>query len=106
MTWSEFLSYLTQPNGIAAAVGLLLSFILEYVPPYQALAPRYQRLGFLGLCLVVPLLAAGLGILTAGWLASWELTFWPALMAGALAFGTGQVAHSRWLSATPDGGPR
>ena len=100
MTWSEFLSYLTQPNGIAAGVGLALMFLVQYVPPYQALAPRYQRLVFLALCLLLPVVAAGLGILTAGWSASWEVTFWPALVAGALAFSTGTVAHSRWLATT------
>lgn len=97
MSWTDFLQLLSSPNGIAAAVGVLLSWIAEYIPGFDALMPKWKRVVFLGACFVVPLLAAALGILTAGWPVSWELTFWPALLAGGIAFGGGTVAHVRKL---------
>jgi len=97
LTWSGFLALLSHPNGIAATVGVLLSLVVEYIPQYDALAPKWKRLVFAGACFVVPLCAAALGILTAGWAASWEATFWPAILAGGIAFGGGTVAHARKL---------
>ena len=98
MTWAEFLKLLSEPNMIAAAAGAILSFLVEYIPSYDTLAPKWKRLVFLGACFVLPLLAATLGILTAGWPASWEATFWPAVLAAAIAFGGGTAAHTRKLS--------
>lgn len=98
MSWSDFLKFLSEPNGIAAAVGVVLSFVTEYIPKFEPLAPKWKRLVFLGICLVIPLLAAGLGILTADWPASWEKTFWPAILAAGIAFGGGTVAHVRKLA--------
>ena len=97
MSWSDFLQLLSSPNGIAAAVGILISWVAEYIPAYDAFAPRWKRLVFLAACFVVPLAAAGLGCLTAGWPATWEATFWPAVLAGGIAFGGGTVAHTRKL---------
>ena len=88
---------LSSPNGVAAAVGVFLSWLAEYIPGYDALAPKWKRLVFLGACFVVPLCAAGLNILTTGAPVSWELTFWPAMLAGGIAFGGGTVAHVRKL---------
>jgi len=98
LSWEGFLRLLSTPNGIAAAVGVVLSFVAEYIPKYENLAPKMKRLVFLGICLVVPLLAAVLGILTVDWALSWEDTFWPALLAAAIAFGGGTVAHVRKLA--------
>lgn len=97
LTWSGFLELLSTPNGIAAAVGVLLSVVVEYIPQYDALVPKWKRLVFLLFCFVVPLAAAGLGIATCGWPAGWEATFWPAVLAGGIAFGGGTVAHTRKL---------
>ena len=97
ITWAEFLRYCSNPTAIPVVVGVFLSWILEYVPSFESLEPRYKRLVVLGLSLAVPLLAAGLGILTVGWDASWDGTFWPAIVAGALAFGSGTLAHTRKL---------
>ena len=97
MSWSDFLALLSQPNGIAAAVGIGLSFVTEYIPGYEALVPKWKRLIFLVFCLAIPLAAAGLAILTAGAPLSWELTFWPALLAGGTAFAGGTIAHVRKL---------
>jgi len=97
LTWSGFLSLLSSPNGIAAAVGVLLSYVGEYIPAYDAFAPKWKRLVFFASCFVIPLCAAFVGVLTAGWPLSWELTFWPAVLAGGIAFGGGTVAHTRKL---------
>ena len=98
MSWSNFLAYLSQPNGISAAVGALLSIILEYWPQFDALASRYKRLVFFVLCMAVPLAGAALGILTAEWPAGFEATFWPALVAGFVAFASGTALHARKLA--------
>ena len=97
LSWSGFLALLSTPNGIAAGAGVFLSWLVEYLPKYDALAPKWKRLVFLGVCFVIPLIAAGLGILSAGWPASWDATFWPAILAGGIAFGGGTVAHARKL---------
>jgi len=97
LSWSGFLDLLSSPNGIAAAVGVLLSWLAEYIPGFDGLIPKWKRLVFLGLCFIVPLIAAGLGILTAGWPVGWEATFWPAILAGGIAFGGGTIAHVRKL---------
>lgn len=97
MSWSQFLEFLSQPNGITAAVGVLLSFAVEYIPKYDGLAPKWKRLIFLGACLLVPLVAATLGVLTAEWPLAWEPTYWQAVLAGGIAFGGGTVAHTRKL---------
>lgn len=95
LSWSGFLDLLSSPNGIAAIVGVLLSYVAEYFPGFDALMPKWKRLVFFGACFIIPLIAAGLGILTADWPASWEATFWPAILAGGIAFGGGTVAHVR-----------
>ena len=97
MSWSEFLAYLVSPNGIAAAVGVVLSFVVEYVPGYEPLAGKWKRIIFGGVCFAVPLLAAVLGIFTASWSASWAETFWPVVQAAAIAFAGGTFAHVRKL---------
>ena len=97
LSWAGMLELLSSPNGIAAAVGVLLSWVAEYIPAYDAFTPKYKRLVFFGACFVVPLVAAGLGVLTAGWPAAWEPTFWRAILAGGIAFGGGTVAHARKL---------
>jgi hypothetical protein len=53
---------------------------------------------FLGLCLAVPLLASALGVLTCEWPFSWSGTFWPAIVAGGVAFGSGTLVHTRKLT--------
>jgi len=97
MSWSDFLALLYSPNGIAAAAGIVLSALVEYIPKYDNLAPKWKRLVFLGVCFIIPLCAAGLAVLTTGAPLSWEATFWPAVLAGGIAFGGGTVAHTRKL---------
>jgi hypothetical protein len=97
MSWTEFLSYLRGP-GVAAVVGVLLSYIVEFWPQYQSLESRYKRLVIAGLCFVVPVVATALscasGMTVWG---DWPDTWWPALVAGFVAFSSNQFAHMRKL---------
>lgn len=91
--FADFLAYLVQPTGIAAAAGFVLSLLAEYLPPYQDLADKWKQIVFFGICEAVPLAATGLGIWLLGWEASIDL-FWKAVQAGYIAFGTGTVIHN------------
>lgn len=94
MTWCMFLKYLSTPNGIAVATGIAWSLLFEYVPLFQTLTTKWKRVAFFVLSILLPLLAAALGVWTCQWTGSWEGTFWPALVAGAMAFASGTMAHT------------
>jgi len=96
MEWTEFLGYAAGP-GVAPVVGLLLSEAADYVPGFAELSPRWKRVVFFLLCLAIPTLASVLGVATAGWSGTWVATYWPALVAGGAAFGSGTLAHTRKL---------
>lgn len=102
MSWEVFVTWLTNPTAIPIVVGVLLSVAVEYLPWYTRLAPKWKRAVFFGLSLVVPVIGVVLGIATLSWPASWTMTFWPALMAGVLAFASGQLMHLRKLPDVPD----
>jgi hypothetical protein len=94
-----FATWLEWASGplIPAIVAFVLSFVVEYFPQYEALAPKVKRLVFLGLCMIVPLLAAtargALGY--EPW--SFDPLYWHALWAGFAAYGVGNVTHTRRL---------
>lgn len=94
-----FDSWLTAASGplVAAIVGFLLSWVVEWWPAYDKLAPRVKRLAFFIMCLIVPVLAATLrGLL--GYVAwSFDPLYWHALWAGFAASGIGTLAHTRKL---------
>lgn len=94
LAWCEFLRHVAGP-GVAVVVGFVASELARYVPRFDGLLPRMKRLVFAGLCFLVPVTASGLGVLTCGWLFSWSQTIWPALVAGAVAFGSGTLVHTR-----------
>lgn len=96
MSWLNFLALLAGP----AAVGLVMSWIIEYFGAYTALAPKWKRLVFFGVCLVLPLLAAGLGVVTHLYPLTWD-TFWQAIVAGATSFSAGTLMHTRKLPDAP-----
>jgi len=91
--WSEALWWAASPSGISVIVGVIFSVLIEYVPGFGELDPKLKRAVFFGACLVVPVGAALLGCLTDGWLWSFGQTFWPAIVAGVVAFGAGTMAH-------------
>ena len=95
MSWSEFLQYAASP-GIAAIVGAILSVVVEYLPEYDNLEPKWKRLVFFGLCMVVPLAATALAIATGEWGAWGDVatTWWPAVYAGLTGAGFGSLFHA------------
>lgn len=95
MTLDQFLQY-ASGAGVSAVVAVILSFIVEYIPSYDVLAPKYKRLVFIGMSFVVPLLASLAGVLLVNWPMTQEL-IWSALVAGASAAGIGTLAHTRKL---------
>jgi hypothetical protein len=101
MSFAEFLAYLAGP-GINAALGVALSWIIEWFPGFETATPRVKRLITLLLCLAIPVLAT-VGLVLIG-AADPHLvdTWWLAVMSGALAYGGSQVAHLRKLSNTKE----
>jgi len=84
-TFQEFLFWLQDP-GIEVAVGVVTSVIAEYVPAFEKLERKWKRPVILGLNLAVPLAAAVVGVAVGYQPANFDGTFWPALVAGVLAF--------------------
>ena len=98
MSWSEFLQYAASP-GIAVIVGVILSVVVEYIPRYETLAPKWKRAVFVVLCFAVPVAATALAIVTGEWGAwnDWQTTWWPALVAAFAATASGTIMHTRKL---------
>lgn len=98
MSWNQFLSSLAGP-GVNSAVGVILSFLADYWPWYNGLDAKLKRLIFAGLCFALPLAATVAGLLTGefGAWGDWAGTWWPALVAGAVAAFGGTLAHTRSL---------
>ncbi len=86
-----------QGAGLHTAVGAALSFVIEWWKGYADLSKVYKRVVFMGLCLVIPFAAAGVGVLACGQSPAFVETWWPALVAGFVAFGTGTAVHTRDL---------
>ena len=98
MGWEVFVLGM-QGEMIGVIVGVLLSLLVEYWPKYETLEPKVKRLVFGGLCLIVPTVGVILGVYTGLQVLVWDTTVWPALVAAAVAFGAGTVAHTRKLTA-------
>jgi len=98
MSWSEFLKYAASP-GIAVIVGVVLSVVVEYIPSYELLEPKWKRAVFVILCFVVPLTATALAIATGVWGAwgDFQETWWPAITAAFAATASGTIMHTRKL---------
>jgi len=97
MAFCDFVLGLQTATILHGAAGIALSYIVEWWKGYGDLNPQVKRLVFLGICLVIPIAAAGVGVLSCGQSASFVETWWPALVAGLTVFGGGTVAHSRKL---------
>jgi len=98
MSWTKFLEWASGP-GVSAIVAVLLSIAVEYWPWYGRLNPKPKRLVFAGFCLVVPLLAAGLRVVSGHVGLSWDPLLWNAVVAAAAAIGAGTMAHTPRLKA-------
>lgn len=97
-SFDSFLQALAGPL-VAAAVGIILSVVVEYWPRFEALEPRYKRLAYFGLCMLVPLLAAILRAVLGYVPWSFDPLLWHAIWNGAAAGGVGTLAHARKLPA-------
>jgi hypothetical protein len=94
VTFEQFLNWLSEPSGIAIAVGALLSAVMEYWPAYQHLAAKTKRLLFAALCLAIPVIVAVVKTQLGYADGTWEGTYWDAVVAGFMAFGGGQGLHA------------
>jgi len=103
MTWAEALAYASGP-GVAAVIGVVLSFLIEYWDGYGALVPRMKRLVFMALCLAVPVVAAFVRVAWGYVALSWDPLMWQAILSGGTAFLTGQITHVRKLPGAPEEG--
>lgn len=95
MAWEDFLNLITG-EGVSAAVGFILSYLVEMWPGYAEFESRVKRLVFLIFCFAVPVLGTVAKCATglAAW-GDWTGAWWPAIVAAAVAFGAGHVAHMR-----------
>lgn len=96
-TWSEALRFAVGP-GAAVLAGIFISILIEYWPAFQALSEKLKVLVYVGLCLVVPVLATVLAISTGEW-GTWgdiSGTWWPSVWAGLSAAGFGTLFHA-WV---------
>ena len=96
MDWQTFVMWM-QSEGIGAVVGVLLSYVVEWFPKYETLEPKVKRLIFGLTCLLVPAVGVALGIASGFQEPVWATTFWPAIVAAGIAFGSGTLAHTRKL---------
>ena len=91
-----FDSWLKAASGplAGAIVAVIVSLAVEYWPWYGELSPKQKRLFYIGLCFVLPVLAATLrGI--AGYVAwSFDPLYWHALVYGFAAAGLGTLVHT------------
>lgn len=100
MNLVQFLEYAGTAVGINVVIGFLLSFVVEWFPRYEGLAPRWKRLVVAVLSFVIPVVSV-----VALWvMGEVQLSYnvvWVALSAGFAAFFGSQVAHGRNLRARP-----
>lgn len=95
-SFDQWLQAMSGPLA-GSAVAVLLSWLVEYWPAYQIFDPKYKRLVFFALSLILPVATACLrGALGyAAW--SFDPLIWRAIVAGFAAAGVGTVAHTRKL---------
>lgn len=97
MSFEQFLLW-AQNEGINTILGVFSSFAVEWWPQFGEFTERQKRLIVAGINLGIPVLAALVAVLMGYQPWSFELTFWPALVAGGASFFGSQVAHLRKLS--------
>jgi LytS/YehU family sensor histidine kinase len=95
-----FLQALQGPL-LNVAVGVVLSFVEEYIPAFCTLSSQAKRLITGALCMVIPLLACLSSTLLGYQVNDLRYGWWPAVVAGAIAFSGATLAHTRRLSGAP-----
>jgi hypothetical protein len=94
ISFQDFLVWLQHP-GIEVAVGVLSSVIVEYIPRFEKLERKWKAPVIFGFNVGVPVIAAGISVALGYQLADFDATFWPAIVAGVLAFAGSQGAWVR-----------
>lgn len=95
LTWADFLGWVVTPSGVSVLAGVVLSRVIEiYWAAYHSYTKERKTIIFFGLCLLIPIAGAALGVFSLGWPYTWAETWWPAVMAGVFAGGTGTIAHA------------
>ena len=97
MGWNDALQYATSPLGVGVISGVLLSWLADYFPAFTVLDPKVKRLVFLGVSLLVPIVASLLMAATGVVVLSWDPLIWDAIVAGITAFGAGTMLNARSL---------
>jgi hypothetical protein len=81
-------------------VGLVFSYVVEWVPEFDEQSPRMKRLYFFVTCVVVSTLAGAL-IAALNGLWNWDHIAGNAITASLAAMSMGTLAHTRDLSNKP-----
>jgi hypothetical protein len=103
MGFEDFLKYLSTDMGVSAAVNAVLlvitAYAIEFWPRWNKLSSPKKRLAFMvPLSFVVPMLATVVGVLYYNWSTAFDVTWWPALVAGFTAAFAGTLAHTPKLN--------
>lgn len=97
MTWCNFIELLRSSEGVAGALGVVLSFVLEWWPVFGELPARQKRVMVLAICVAIPMLAT-IGGYFSGCLPALDRdAIWMAVYIGGITFGASQFAHLREL---------
>ena len=87
------------PGVLGAVVGILLSYVVDWIPGYGKVNAKAKRLMFFGVCLVI---SAGAGVLIPliqGHPLAWDPIVGNAIVASLAAMSGGTLAHTRELPA-------
>lgn len=100
--FEEFLKYLSTEMGVSAAVNaialIVAAYLIEFWPVWADIPAVRKRLFFMvPMSFAIPLVAVGIGIGYYGWSTQFDVTFWPALVAGFTAAFAGTLAHTAKL---------
>jgi len=94
-SWAEALHFFVGA-GAAVASGVIISVLIEYWPWFQTREQKTKVAVYVGLCILVPLVATAAAIATRTW-GTWgdvAGTWWPAVWAGFSAAGLGTLFHA------------
>ena len=94
ITFRDFLMWLQHP-GIEAAVGILTSVVAQYVSWFESLDRKWKLPVMLVFNVGVPVLAAAVGVALNYQPLDFDATFWPAIVAGVIAFAGSQGTWMR-----------
>lgn len=100
MTIEQALNYLLTPSGLAwfleTMLGVIASFLVDWLPEFTELTPRAKRLYLLGGCLVVPVGAVCALGAVGGFVPGQEQLFGALFVGGSVFLGT-QAGHATRL---------